>query len=121
MTTYELRAKRARKNDNTQWGNAITRSDGHDHIFGMSMSFTKDVFYGMRLARVPVDESLDCNDWSYWNGAGWVTGEAHAVAMPDAALIDGVTPLQDGSGFMGWASADQRAIRCSSHPPSPAR
>ncbi|HTU39712.1 MAG TPA: hypothetical protein VMF35_17050 [Acidimicrobiales bacterium] len=85
----------------TQWGNAMTQSGGYDYIYGMSMNFTTNVFNGMKVARVPVGESLDTNDWTYWNGHNWVAGESNAIAAPGFPLIDGVIPLANGSGYMG--------------------
>jgi hypothetical protein len=86
---------------NTQWGNAMTQSGGYDYVYGMSMDFTTDVFYGMKVARVPVGSSLDSARWTYWNGAAWVAGESNAIAAPGFPLIDGVIPLRDASGYMG--------------------
>ena len=84
----------------TQWGNAMTQSGGYDYIYGMSMNFTTDVFYGMKVARVPVGDSLDNTLWTYWNGGAWVPGESNATAAPGLPLVDGVIPLRNGSGFM---------------------
>jgi hypothetical protein len=84
----------------TQWGNAMTQSAGYDYIYGMSMNFTANQFYGMKVARVPVGDSLHDSQWTYWNGAAWVTGESSAIAAPGLPLIDGVIPLRNGSGYM---------------------
>ena len=87
---------------NTQWGNAMTQSGGYDYIYGMSMNFTADVFYGMKVARVPVGDSLDNARWTYWNGDAWVAGESNAIAAPGFPLIDGVIPLRTPAGT--WPS-----------------
>jgi hypothetical protein len=85
----------------TQWGNAMTQSGGYDYVYGMAMDFTTNMFYGMKVARVPVGESLDTSEWTYWNGSAWVAGENHALAAPGFPLLNGVIPLQNGSGYMG--------------------
>ena len=85
----------------TQWGNAFTQSGGYDYIYGLSMNFSTNVFNGMKVARVPVGETLDLGDWTYWTGSDWVAGESNAVATPGFPLLTGVIPLQDDSGFMG--------------------
>ena len=83
----------------TQWGVAMTQSGGYDYIYGESYNTSTSVWYGMKLARVPVGSSLDTGQWTYWNGSAWVTGEANAVAGP-VPLITGIIPLE-GGGFMG--------------------
>lgn len=84
----------------TEWGNAMMQSGGYDYVYGMSMDFTTDTYYGMKVARVPVGDSLVTADWTYWNGSSWVPGETNAVAPPDSPLVDGVIPLESGTGFM---------------------
>ena len=84
----------------TQWGTAMTQSGGDDYVYGGSFNTNTDVWYGMKLARVPVGSSLDTSKWTYWNGSGWLPGESNAVAEP-FPLINGVIPLHDGTGFMG--------------------
>ncbi len=84
----------------TQWGVALTQSGGYDYVYGESFNTSTDVWYGMKVARVPVGSSLDASQWTYWNGSAWVAAEAHAVAEP-FPLSTGVIPLKNGSGFMG--------------------
>ena len=43
----------------TQWGNAVMQSDGYDYIYGIDDTST--TFYGMKVARAPIGESLDTN------------------------------------------------------------
>jgi hypothetical protein len=86
---------------NTQWGNAMTQSSGYDYIYGLSMNNATDTFYGMKVARVPVGDSTDASDWTFWNGTSWAAGEGNAVATPGFPLISGVVPLENGGGFMG--------------------
>ena len=64
----------------TQRGNAITQSDGDTYIYGTESNTTSGDFYGMKEARVSQGESLNTNDWQYWNGSQWVSGETSAVA-----------------------------------------
>ena len=85
----------------TQWGNAMTQSGGYDFVYGLSMNTSTGVFYGMKVARIPVGQSTDSSAWTYWDGSAWVAGEANAVAAPGFPLITGVIPLANGSGFMG--------------------
>jgi hypothetical protein len=84
-----------------QWGNAMTQSGGYDDVYGLSMDNATDTFYGMKVGRVPVGDSTDPSAWTFWNGTSWVPGEANAYAAPGFPLIDGVVPLENGSGFMG--------------------
>ena len=97
---------------NTQWGKAVLQSGGYNYVYGSDISSTPaNAFDGMKVARVPQGESLDTNDWTYWNGAQWVSGEANAV--PDQTVTDltGVAPQPSGNGYMavsipGWAGGD---------------
>jgi hypothetical protein len=84
----------------TQSGVAMTESGGYDYVYGEAFNTNTNVWYGMKLARVPVGSSLDTSQWTYWNGSAWLTGEANAVAEP-FPYVTGVIPLKNGSGFMG--------------------
>jgi hypothetical protein len=84
----------------TQWGVAMTQSGGYDYVFGEAFNTAADVWHGMKVARVPTGSSLDTSQWTYWNGSGWVPGEANAAAEP-LPFITGIIPLQGGSGYMG--------------------
>ena len=90
---------------NTQWGSAMTQNAGYDYIYGLSMNTTSNIHYGMKVARVPVGESLDTGAWTYWNGFGWVAGESNGVDPPRFPLLNGVIPLQGARGYMGVAIA----------------
>jgi hypothetical protein len=84
-----------------QWGNAMTQSGGYDYVYGVSMDNATDTFYGVKVGRVPVGDSTDPSAWTFWNGSSWVAGESNAFAAPGFPLIEGVVPLENGSGFMG--------------------
>lgn len=84
----------------TQWGNAVVQSGGYQYIYGIDFNTLADVWYGLKVARVPVGDSLDFSDWTYWNGSSWVPGESNA-AITGTPLINGVIPLRGQSGFMG--------------------
>jgi hypothetical protein len=85
----------------TQWGVAMTQSGGYDYVFGEAFNTAADVWHGMKVARVPTGSSLDTSQWTYWNGSGWVPGEANAAAEP-LPFITGIIPLRGGSGYMGF-------------------
>jgi hypothetical protein len=86
--------------DWTQWGNAVVQSGGYNYIYGIDFNTTADIWYGLKVARVPVGDSLDFSDWTYWNGSSWAAGESNA-AVTGTPLVNGVIPLKAGSGFMG--------------------
>ena len=83
---------------NTQWGNALTQSGGYDYIYGIDAA--SGSFYGMKVARVPVGQSLNSLAWTYWNGSQWVPGEGSAVPVQPYTVLTGVIPLANNSGFM---------------------
>jgi Domain of unknown function (DUF4185) len=84
----------------TQWGNALMQSGAHDYVYGMDQNFATNVFYGMKVARVPLGESLDTGAWTYWDGSQWVAGESNAVPVVTGSVLTGVISLENGSGFM---------------------
>ena len=85
---------------NTQWGTAVMQSDGFDYIYGVDINLSENTYYGMKVARVSLGQSLETNGWAYWNGSAWVPGEANAVPVPVSTVLTGVIPLESGSGFM---------------------
>jgi hypothetical protein len=96
---------------NTQWGKAVMQSGGYNYIYGSDLNTSLNAFYGMKVARVPQGESLDTNDWTYWNGAQWVSGEANAEPEVTITVLTGVAPQPGGNGYMavsipGWAGGD---------------
>jgi hypothetical protein len=83
----------------TEWGNAITQTSSYTYVYGISYDSTwKPV--GMKLARIPLGESLVPSAWQYWNGAGWTGGEASAVPINMGFAVTGVTAQQNGSGYV---------------------
>jgi hypothetical protein len=87
------------------------QSGGYNYIYGSDISSTLNAFYGMKVARAPQGDSLDINDWTYWNGSQWVSGEANAVPDETITVLTGVTAQPGGNGYMaasipGWAGAD---------------
>jgi len=84
----------------TQWGNAITQSDGYTYIYGTESNTTSGDFYGMKEARVVQGETLNINDWQYWNGSQWVSGETSAVPVSTTNELTGVTAQTNEGGFV---------------------
>ena len=84
----------------TQWGNALVQSGGYDYIYGIDFNTDAGIWYGLKVARVPVGNTLDFSQWSYWNGASWVSGESNAV-VTGTPLVNGIISLEGASGFMG--------------------
>ena len=84
----------------TQWGNALVQSGGYDYIYGIDFNTDAGTWYGLKVARVPVGNTLDFSQWSYWNGSSWVPGESNAVVTA-TPLVNGIVPLENASGFMG--------------------
>ena len=85
---------------NTQWGIATTQSGGYTYIYGTDLNFSTETFYGMKVARVPLGQTLSTGAWTYWNGAGWVGGESNAVPVVTGTVLSGVIPLANGTGYM---------------------
>ena len=83
----------------TQWGNAFVQNATYTYVYGLDSSPTLGTFYGMKVARVPIGESLQTSDWTYWNGSQWVSGEANAAAINTGAQLTGVVPQAGGSGY----------------------
>ncbi len=67
----------------TQWGNALMQSGAYTYIYGDDFNAATNDFYGMKVARVALGDSLDTGAWQYWNGTQWVSGEGNAVRGPD--------------------------------------
>jgi hypothetical protein len=87
----------------TGWGEAVVQDASYTYIYGLDRDPTVATFYGMKVARVPIGESLQTSDWTYWNGSQWVSGEANAVAINTGALLDGVVPQAGGTGYVAVA------------------
>ena len=84
----------------TQWGNAVVQSGGYEYIYGVDFNTDANLWYGLKVARVPVGATLDFSKWTYWNDSSWVSGESNA-AVTGTPLVNGVIPLKGQSGFMG--------------------
>jgi hypothetical protein len=85
---------------NTQWGTALAQSGGYSYIYGSDIDTSSNVFAGMKIARVPIGQTLDTGAWTYWNGSVWVAGEANAIPVVTGTVLTGVIALAGGSGFM---------------------
>jgi len=85
---------------NTQWGNAVVQDASYTYVYGLDSDPTTGTVYGMKVARVPVGESLQSSDWTYWNGSQWMSGEANAVAINTRALLTGVMAQAGGTGYV---------------------
>ena len=83
----------------TQWGNAVTQVDGYTYIYGTESNTTSGAFYGMKEARVVQGETLNLNDWQYWNGTQWMSGEGSAVPVSTTNELTGVTAQTDEGGL----------------------
>ena len=84
----------------TQWGNAAMQDGGYDYIYGLDDDTSANVYYGMKIARVPLGDSLDASAWTYWDGAGWVSGESNALTESLPTVFTGVIALANDSGYM---------------------
>jgi hypothetical protein len=89
----------------TQWGNAVMQSGGYNYIYGNYGNVSVGTFLAMKVARVPLNESLDTGSWQYWNGSGWVSGESNAVPVSTVNQLTGVIPEQDGVGYVAVSTA----------------
>ena len=90
----------------TQWGNAVMQSGDYTYIYGNDQNVDTGAFYGMKLARIPLGQSLKTANWEYWNGAQWVAGEANATTLPTTNQLTGVTPQPNGVGYVAVSVED---------------
>ncbi len=49
-------------------GQAVVQSAGNEYINGVDFNTDSNIWYGLKVARVPVGDSLHFSDWTYWNG-----------------------------------------------------
>jgi hypothetical protein len=77
----------------TQWGNAVTSDATYHYIYGENTT-------GMKLARVPLNDTLTASDWQYWNGKTWVSSEASAVVLDTTNEFTGVASSGYDGGYM---------------------
>jgi hypothetical protein len=92
----------------TEWGNAVMESGDYNYIFG-NYSTVPGTFMDMKVARVPVGQSLNTSAWQYWNGAQWVSGESNAAPMATTNQLTGVTTQPDGGGYIGVSTTPSTA------------
>jgi len=85
---------------NTEWGNAVMQSGPYTYIYG-NYSSIPGRFMAMKLARVPLGQSLDAGSWQYWNGVAWVSGESNAAPVSTTNQLTGVTTQPGGGGYVG--------------------
>jgi hypothetical protein len=84
----------------TQWGNAVMNNGAYTYIYANWGDVPKGEFLAMKLARVPVGQSLDTSAWQYWNGSAFVSGEANATPISSYNQYTGVAPQPNGSGYV---------------------
>ncbi len=83
----------------TTWGHAVVQDASYTYVYGLDSA--PGAFYGMKLARVPLGESLQTSDWTYWNGSQWVSGEANAAVINAGGQLGGVMAQAGGAGYVG--------------------
>lgn len=86
----------------TRWGSAMVQAGGYDYVFGSDINPRTSSFYGMKVARVAVGQTLARTAWHYWNGTTWVRGESKAAPIPSSSLFTGVVARR-GGGYMASA------------------
>jgi hypothetical protein len=84
----------------TQWGNAVMNSGAYTYVYANWGNVPKGEFLAMKLARVPLGQSLDTSAWQYWNGSTFVSGEANAVPISSYNQYTGVATQPDGGGYV---------------------
>ena len=84
----------------TTWGSATLTSGGFRYVFGAVIDGPHYSTTGMKVARVPLGQSLNIGLWTYWNGSQWVKGEANAVSVPTENDLTGVVANPNGSRFI---------------------
>ncbi|MGO9185349.1 DUF4185 domain-containing protein [Mycobacterium sp.] len=84
----------------TQWGTSVLQSGGYTYVYGADYDYSANAFYGMKIARVPLGESLNVSAWQYWNGGQWLSGESNAVPIQTLTVLTGVMANPGGAGFV---------------------
>jgi hypothetical protein len=85
----------------TVWGVATVQSGAYTYVYGLVKDPYSQTVYGMKVARVPVGQSLDTSAWTYWNGTTWIGGQLNANLINPGTILTGVMPQANGSGFVG--------------------
>ena len=84
----------------TQWGNAVMQDGGYDYVYGLDDDTSANVYYGMKIGRVPLGDSLNAAAWTYWDGTQWVSGESNAEVETLPTVFTGVIALANDTGYM---------------------
>jgi hypothetical protein len=84
----------------TQWGNGVMTDSKYHYIYGESGS-------GMKLARIPIGDTLTVSDWQYWDNttSSWSSKEADATVMSTTYPLTGVS-LASGGGYMALSTGN---------------
>jgi hypothetical protein len=85
---------------NTQWGSAVTISGDYVYAYGIDSNTSTGAFYGMKVARIPIGETLSTTSWQYWTGSQWAGSESTAEAVPTENELTGVTGQANGQGYV---------------------
>lgn len=85
----------------TQWGNAVASDSIYNYIYGTDSNTSTGAFYGMKLARVAIGHTTQINNWQYWNGSTWVSGESKAALLNTGNELTGITKQLSGTGYIG--------------------
>ena len=84
----------------TIWGSAVVQSGSYTYVYGRDTSPSSNAFLGMKVARVPIGQTLNTAAWTYWNGSQWLAGETNAVPVNSGAVLTGVEAQAGGAGFV---------------------
>jgi hypothetical protein len=84
----------------TTWGKAVVQDASYTYIYGLASNPSSGAFYGMKLARVPLGQSLNIGAWTYWNGSQWTPGEGTAALINTGAILTGVSAQAGGEGYV---------------------
>ncbi len=85
----------------TAWGSAEVTSGGYVYVYGAVLDHANHGVYGMKVARIPIGQSLDVSSWTYWAGSEWKAGETNAAIVQTLNELTGVVADPDGNGFIG--------------------
>jgi hypothetical protein len=83
----------------TQWGEAVTQDGTYSYVFGQGSAAANGSYAGMKVARVPLGQTLDTAAWQYWNGSDWGPGESNAALVATGNELTGVVP-QSAGGYV---------------------
>ncbi|HEY1651020.1 MAG TPA: hypothetical protein VGG09_03980 [Acidimicrobiales bacterium] len=91
----------------TSWGTATFAQDGYHYVYGLTETETSSssTVQGMKVARVPVGETIDTAAWTYWSGSSWVSAEAGAAVLATVNDLTGVVPQAGDAGYVALSIA----------------